>query len=289
MLKEQVISQEVFNDLVRNLDRQARALDRQPRLDLGMEPEKLLCKVPFFTDLGTDRIKEIAKLLTPQLVIPGERVVRKGESGDALYFISSGALTVSVTPEPVQLGSGDFFGEVALLTQEPRNADVTALAYCRLLKLRVGDFHQLLAAHPDLRDSINRVAGERLDPKALVAKLPLFARLSSDQIANIAKRLKPELVAPGEQVVSKGETGDAMYFIATGLIEVIVEPAPVRLCSGDFFGEVALLTQAPRNADVRAITYSQLLKLQVRDFHQLLDADQSLKDNISQVARKRLK
>ncbi|GGK78264.1 cation:proton antiporter domain-containing protein [Amphritea balenae] len=163
MLDDRVISQEVFNDLVRDLDKRSSALDRQPKLDLGLQPDKLVARVPLFNTLSAERVTAIAQLLTPLLLVPGEQVVSKGEPGDAMYFISSGAVQVRIEPDPVLLGSGDFFGELALLTQAPRNADVIAMAYCQLLVLQSQDFQQLLAENPSLQEQINRIARDRLD------------------------------------------------------------------------------------------------------------------------------
>ena len=161
MLKENVISQDVFGDLERNLDQRARELARQARLDLGLDPVKLVAKVPLFAELGAERVGEITRMLKPRLVVPGERVMRKGETGDAMYFISSGAVEVQVEPEPVQLGSGDFFGAIALVTKTPRKADAVALAYCELLVLAAHDFHSLLDAYPSLRETITRTVEQR--------------------------------------------------------------------------------------------------------------------------------
>lgn len=161
MLKDQVISQEVFNDLERDLDRRARSLARQPQLDLGLDPDELVAKVPFFADLDGGRIKEVAKLLKPRLAVPGERIVRKGKTGNAMYFISTGVVEIKTEPEPIRLGGGDFFGEIALLTRQPRSADVVAVSYCELLVLYERDFHKLLDAHPRLRETVTRTARER--------------------------------------------------------------------------------------------------------------------------------
>ncbi|MEH6822412.1 MAG: cation:proton antiporter [Motiliproteus sp.] len=288
MLADQVISQEAFNDLGRDLDRRARTLDQQPRLDLGLEPQKLVARVPFFAGLPANRLMAIAKLLTPRLVVPGDRIIRQAEPGESMYFISSGAVQVDIAPEPVCLGSGDFFGEMALLTQEPRNADVTAIAYCQLLMLPVQALHGLLADHADLRECLTRAASARLNPDLLIAKVPLFADLANDQIAAISRLLTPLLVAPGDRVVHQGDPGNSLYFVATGAVDVMVEPAPRSLYPGDFFGEIALLTQQPRSADVIATRYSQLLMLKADDFQQLLASHPGLRDQINQVARQRL-
>jgi monovalent cation:H+ antiporter, CPA1 family len=62
----------------------------------------------------------------------------------------------------IGLGSGDFFGELALLTDRPRQADVIALTYCRLLALRRADFMVFLASNPEANAFINRVAQARI-------------------------------------------------------------------------------------------------------------------------------
>ncbi len=162
MLENSVISHEVFSDLRQGMSARAAALDRRPPLDLGLDPGTLVAKVPYFADLSADRVAEIAALLKPRLALPGECVVRRGDPGDAMYFISSGAVEADVGSEPVRLGSGDFFGEIALLRDQPRTADVTALGYCQLLALYVRDFRRMLDADADLRARITRVAEARL-------------------------------------------------------------------------------------------------------------------------------
>ena len=148
------------------LKRRFAELNHRPRLDLGLEPENLIKSVPFFAGLSAERTAELAKLLQPRLAIPGERIVSKGEPGDAMYFIPNGAVEVALGSDNVQLGSGDFFGEMALLNQRPRNADVTAKGFCDLLVLWVRDFRQLIDKNPQMRETMEAVAQQRLDYKA---------------------------------------------------------------------------------------------------------------------------
>jgi monovalent cation:H+ antiporter, CPA1 family len=61
----------------------------------------------------------------------------------------------------IRLGSGEFFGEMALLSGRPRQADVTALTYCRLLALRRADFDSFIAANPEARAAIDRIVRAR--------------------------------------------------------------------------------------------------------------------------------
>ena len=89
-----------------------------------------------------------------------------------MYFISSGAVEVELEPESVLLGTNDFFGEIALLREIPRVANVRALGFCELLVLYVKDFQTLLDSEQDLRQTIEEVAAERLKMDGIELDLP---------------------------------------------------------------------------------------------------------------------
>jgi CPA1 family monovalent cation:H+ antiporter len=158
---ESIINQEVYEDLQRKLRPRRRAVEARPRLDLGLKREDLVSRVPMFAALDAKARRSVARLLRPRLAVPDEVIVQKGERGDAMYFISSGAVEVRIAPTPVQLGSGDFFGELALLVADRRNADVVALGYCQLLSLGSRELHRLFGTEPALRDQIHAVAQAR--------------------------------------------------------------------------------------------------------------------------------
>jgi CPA2 family monovalent cation:H+ antiporter-2 len=92
---------------------------------------------------------------------PGERIIRKGDRADAVYFISSGQVEVSVARRRIHLGPGNFVGEMGLITGRPRSADVTALDYSTFLKLTERDFREMLRRYPDMRAPIERLAALR--------------------------------------------------------------------------------------------------------------------------------
>ncbi len=173
MRAESLISAEVLADLKRDLERRWRALDRAPDLDLGLDLPDLIARVPLFAGLGEERLAEIAHLLRMRLALPDEVLLRRGDRGGAMYFIASGSVEVVVPgyPGPVQLGAGDFFGEISLLTREPRTADVKASCYCHLLELSEPDFRHLIEHDRQLRDHILSVAGARREQRqaAIVA------------------------------------------------------------------------------------------------------------------------
>jgi CPA1 family monovalent cation:H+ antiporter len=161
LLDKAIISQDIFDDLMAGIGSRTGALTVRPRLDLSIDTDTLVRKVPFLAQLAPDRISVISKMLKPYVTIPSETVITKGETGSEMYFISSGCLQVELEDQNVQLGSGDIFGEIALLSEVPRTANVKSLGFCELLMLDRRDFIPFLNANKDLKAHIKAVAAER--------------------------------------------------------------------------------------------------------------------------------
>jgi voltage-gated potassium channel len=96
-------------------------------------------------------------------VVPERQaIIRRGEPADAMFFVMDGEVEVDVRPNPVRLGKGQFFGEIALVTEGPRTATVTAVVETRLLALDRVDFNRLVQQHPELKTAIEAIASARL-------------------------------------------------------------------------------------------------------------------------------
>ena len=158
---EGLIGKEVFEDLEREHAAFRSLMDELPPLDLGLRAEELLPQFNMFADLGSAELRALARLCRPRLLLPDEVVIRKGERGNAMFLISSGAVEVVLPNNRVRLGSGDFFGEMALLSGRRRQADVVALGYCRVLVLSAADFRRFLRDYPHVSAEIDRIANER--------------------------------------------------------------------------------------------------------------------------------
>jgi voltage-gated potassium channel len=122
---------------------------------------------------------------------------------------------------------------------------------------------------------------------AMVARVPLFARLDAASIADLVGMLKARTVPTGTTIIRKGERGNAMYLIASGGVEVESAASTVRLGEGDFFGEMALLSREPRSATVTALRATDLLVLDADDFLRLVDRLPDLGARVRAVARER--
>ena len=160
LLAEGLIAREVYDDLRRSV-LYVQAPEKRPRMDIGFLTFAMLRKLDLLSDLSDRQLDAVARSLRPFFAVPNQRIVRKGEVGGAVYFIGSGAVEVILPQARVRLGTGEFFGEMALLSGQRRNADVVALTYCRLLVLRKSDFDRFLAANPEAKIAIERVAAAR--------------------------------------------------------------------------------------------------------------------------------
>ncbi len=124
--------------------------------------------------------------------------------------------------------------------------------------------------------------------------LPLFAAVDDAALAALGERLRPEQYPAGCEVVSEGEPGDSLYLIMAGEVEVLVDEAGGvarrvnSLTSGEYFGEVALLSGEPRTATVRTIVPTRVYRLARADFLALCEEEPALRRAVEEtIARRR--
>src|SRR5215468_1048617 len=118
-------------------------------------PREALQRIKLFAGLGADQLECFARYLEPVKVPQFGNLVRKGQHGDAMYVVLDGelrALTIIEGKESIlgTMGAGDCFGEISLLDQGPRSADVVANRDSVLLKLSTAGFERLVREAPGL-------------------------------------------------------------------------------------------------------------------------------------------
>ncbi len=148
--------------LCRDLDK-IRALNEERNRQHQLEMQQLIETFPLFSEVDENSQEELLLLFRPKSASPGERVVRIGDRGDGMYFISAGAVEVQLESDPVRLDAGAFFGEMALLSGGRRTADVIAVDFCQFLVLERRDFHVFMSRHPALRMAVSNMARQRAE------------------------------------------------------------------------------------------------------------------------------
>ena len=127
-------------------------------------PEELASAFPLFAGLSPEQREVLVLHFQPVTAAPGERIIRAGDSADALYLIAQGEVEITMSGNQINIrGPGEFFGEMALLSGGKRSADVTALDYSRFAVLKERDFRRFLRRYPEIREQIEALAAERAE------------------------------------------------------------------------------------------------------------------------------
>jgi CRP-like cAMP-binding protein len=238
-----------------------------------VEAASLLDTLPIFDDLAVDVLNDIAGRVTLRRAGRETTIIRAGERADAFYVVRSGRLEVVETDPDTQrervlhtVDAGASFGELGLATGAVRNATVRAVTDVELFVIDKGSFDRLLADRirlPEIAPTLHALTELRA--------LPPFAGLGTDELAALRDHGAWRNLAPGETVIAEGEVGDAFYAVGSGRLEVLQNGESIgKLGPGDYFGEIALLTDAPRTATVRASTPVRVFRLERAQFDSLL-------------------
>jgi voltage-gated potassium channel len=133
----------------------------ETRRDNFLRTWESVSKVPFFATLGPSAIADVTHMLRTIDLPPRVTIIRKDTQGDCMYFIAAGEVEVDLPAKKVRLGEGAFFGEMALLGNTMRNANITTTRLSKLLVLDLVDFRLLMARHPALAETIDTEAKRR--------------------------------------------------------------------------------------------------------------------------------
>ena len=126
----------------------------------------------------------------------------------------------------------------------------------------------------------------------ILEKVPLFKNASEEFISALALRLKPAVYMPKDYIIKKGETGDEMYFISHGDVQVVAEDGQTvyaTLSDGAFFGEMALVMDSPRSASIRAVDFTDVYTLDKATFTNVLGRFPDIAQQIRKTTEERLK
>lgn len=129
---------------------------------------RLMGRVDFFAPLTVGQIEQILPYVMLYSYGAGETVFKQGELGDGFYIVYSGSVAVSVnkglfsfSKQVATLKAGDFFGEIALISREPRNATVVCAEPAQLFALVAADFQLVLQQNPKAAAEMKRIAERR--------------------------------------------------------------------------------------------------------------------------------
>jgi putative ABC transport system ATP-binding protein len=151
-------------------DRIVNMVDGRIRSDVAVHETSVICeflrRYPLFADLQTSTLTEVADKMMVEEAQPDDVVIQQGDPGELFYLIRSGRVDVVVEEhgekrKVAELGEGDYFGEAALLRDEPRNATIVARTKCLFYTLGKADFKQVLERSKSFDAEVRSVLASR--------------------------------------------------------------------------------------------------------------------------------
>lgn len=256
---------------------------------------ELLPKVPLFSSLDEASLRRLIDGVRLVSLAEGEELFHQGDPGDALYVVVEGAVVPiaegEVRKKLAVLEEGDFFGEIAVVTDQERNATIEALVDTTLLCLDRSLVASLIQGSPRVLKVLLRFLRDRLVHR-LLRTSSLFAPPDPRERRRLAERFRFLEVREGVALIHQGELSDALFVLLAGEMDVIQSETDrdqllARLRVGDVFGEMSVLTGDPAIASVVAKRKSWVLAFPRGDVGALLNDDPRFQTAITEIAEQR--
>jgi cAMP-dependent protein kinase regulator len=226
-----------------------------------------------FAALDPSELQVVAKAMQEKVIDAGTMIIRQGDDGDVLYVVEEGTLecykNIDGNEKMVKVvGPGDAFGELALLYSCPRAASVKAAEKCLLWELGRDTFNHIVK---------DASAKKREKHEAFLKQVPLLEGMEPYERSKVSDALQHETYEAGVTIVNQGDPGDKFFIIEDGeaiatksFVQGQIPQEVMQYKVGDYFGELALLHNEPRAANVVAKTQVRVLCLDRRSFKRLL-------------------
>ena len=233
---------------------------------------------------------------------PKEVIIRESEIGDCMFVMMDGIAEVSIRSDGggreitiATLRPGDFFGEASLLPEntDRRNASVRALHPSKVF--RIDKKHVLLSVQSEF-DETEEITVRKASPLedevvSLLKTMRLFNSLTDDELLAIGNWTEILTVGPGDFVLKESESGDFLYVVLDGTVEIFTldEDGKITMLAehgrGNYFGEQALLpgSSGTRNAYVRSNNQVRLIQVPKEYFRLVINRDSVLYEALQKI------
>ncbi|GMH93460.1 hypothetical protein TL16_g12634 [Triparma laevis f. inornata] len=249
--------------------------------------KKFLRKISLFSELSDAVIMKIAEAMKTVEFKDGEHIIKQGDAGEDFFMIKSGNVTVT---QKVKGGTekvlakntaGDYFGELALMKNTPRQANIIATGPVECFTLDRTNFNEVLGP---LEDVLNLHKGIHIMKKVKM----LAENLNEKEMETISRKLERKLYSDGERIIKQGDHGEHYFMIERGTVTISIDNTEVGSLTDSsetpYFGEMALMSDDTRVASVIADGSVQLAYLTRNEFQTLLGP---MKDIIQRVSKQR--
>jgi len=231
-----------------------------------------------FNHLEEKERKFLWQFMFEQTFKPEQVIIQQDDPvADNFYVIESGEAEVykdykdsKGDVKVFQYGPKGFFGELALMYNTPRAATVKSKTECKVWAIDRVTFRKYI---------MNSTKQKREKYEQFLSKVPILVNLDKYERLTIADALIPETYKDGDVIIKEGEQGHKFFLIVEGKVKITKEgkeQSNSPLLEGDYFGEIALLTDEPRQATLTAIGDIRVVYLEKESFDRLMGSCQEI-------------
>ena len=258
-------------------------------------------RTPLLSDLSGDEFEAFMDSLSLKHYAKNDTVFVAGDTGDYLYVIAMGSLRLKITLPTgkkrvfSQLSEGDFFGEIAFMSHSKHLDTAIADGDLSILEIDRDTFDIWVEKHPKIQSVVESFYRQRVLARVL-AMTPVFEGVPAEVRAALADKFQLHTFKKGEVVIKEGKLGQSFFLIRSG--QVCIMTRDIRkagenvqlgtMAEGDFFGEVALLTDKPRTATVVADGDLELMELTRDNFNEIVQTYPSVRNIVETYQKQRV-
>ncbi|MBU1077018.1 MAG: cyclic nucleotide-binding domain-containing protein [Spirochaetes bacterium] len=226
-------------------------LAKADKIEQFKRMSRQLDEVILFKNLTMNQKMEIIEEANREQFGEGDAILEMGETAVKFYIILTGEVEIiTESGKKIYLGKGDYFGEMAFFSeQKTRNATAYARTNVELLSLPEEQFNKY-------KDSILEIFKSVIEIRPLLSNISFFNMLVEKEINALSLLFKQESYLKGDYIIHYGETGEKFYIIKNGIVNIITrdkngkEKEINQIGTGNTFGEMALIEETERSADV---------------------------------------
>ncbi len=275
---------------------QAPDISGKDRVKMSLE------RTPLLSSLSGDELEAFIDSLQLRHVEADAPVFREGDRGDYLYLIGMGNVLLRARDAQGRrrvfshLSEGDFFGERTFMSRVPHLDEAIAETDCNILMIDRVTFDEWTMKYPGIQSTVEDFYRQRVLARVL-AITPVFEGIPTEARLALAGHFCLRTFEKGDVVVREGEMEDTFYLIRSGSVDVSTSDMGKdgdqielgNMGEGDFFGEVALLTDKPRTATVTACEKAELMELSRTDFNEITRAFPSIRKIVEVYQKRRVR
>jgi CRP-like cAMP-binding protein len=231
------------------------------------EYPEALHALPLLSGLSEEAFRRVLETVVVRRMADGQLVIREGEPGQSFFFVATGGVRVFDTDglgrerDLATLRENAVFGEMALLSAQPRSASVAVVGESDLVEVTRESIAALADEIEQVAEALHEFTRERLLSN-LMARNPLFKPFSKVQQRELLKRFTSHDVVAGTDIILENDAGRGLFVVLTGELEVAKEGTTLAtLRAGEVFGEMALIRGGTTSATVRSVTPATVLFL----------------------------